>query len=226
MKVSLQNFHDQGFCLLHDFLAQSDIAKVKQDIPFQIEKSTAASIRNIEKKSQVVDELIHAENIISIASECLGAKVQFVRAILFNKTPEKNWSVTWHQDRTVAVSRKFDAHGWHAWSLKEGVHHVHPPEAVLNNMVACRINLDKSDRDLGCLQVIPNSHESGVLSHAEIQSFVAKSQPKNCEGEAGSMLVMRPHILHASRKMKLQEQRRVLHIEYTSATLPKGINWA
>jgi hypothetical protein len=35
-----------------------------------------------------------------------------VRAILFDKTPENNWALGWHQDRTIAVAARRDAAGY------------------------------------------------------------------------------------------------------------------
>jgi hypothetical protein len=39
----------------------------------------------------------------AVAASVLGMGAKPVRAILFNKTPEANWSLAWHQDRTICV---------------------------------------------------------------------------------------------------------------------------
>ena len=134
------------------------------------------------------------------ASEYLSGNPNIVRVILFDKTPENNWLVAWHQDKTIALSGKADIEGWGPWSMKDGTHHVQPPLEVLNNMVTFRIHLDDATPDNGCLRVIRGSHKLGILSVAEISDHVAASEPVECEVKAGTAFVMRPHLLHASSK--------------------------
>jgi len=140
----------------------------------------------------------------------LRGKPYFVRAILFNKTPENNWYVTWHQDRTVAVSKKLQALGWGRWSTKSNILHVQPPLDVLNSMATFRIHLDSSDAKSGCLSVIPGSHKHGILSQENIRALVNKSEKYQCIASPGSALVMCPHLVH---------------LEYTCHKLPEGIIW-
>src|SRR5580692_1629714 len=66
----------------------------------------------------------------------LGEKWRPVRAILFDKTPQANWKVPWHQDLSIAVSEKVEVDGYGPWSVKAGIPHVQPPVDVLNQMVA------------------------------------------------------------------------------------------
>jgi hypothetical protein len=44
----------------------------------------------------------------AVAARVLGEACQPVRAILFDKTPATNWSLAWHQDRTIAVAERID----------------------------------------------------------------------------------------------------------------------
>ena len=41
----------------------------------------------------------------AVAATVLGPSAKPVRAILFNKTPEANWGLGWHQDRTTHLAR-------------------------------------------------------------------------------------------------------------------------
>jgi len=47
--------------------------------------------------------LLGSDPIRAIARRYLGDAAQPVRAIMFDKTPGANWSLGWHQDRTIAV---------------------------------------------------------------------------------------------------------------------------
>lgn len=48
----------------------------------------------------------------------LGSQPEIVRVIFFDKTPDKNWLVTWHQDKTILVNSKSDIAGWGLGLLK------------------------------------------------------------------------------------------------------------
>jgi hypothetical protein len=69
-----------------------------------------------------------------LATRLAGRPARMVRILAFDKTPETNWGVPWHQDRTVAVKRRVDVDGFGPWSVKAGMPHVVPPEALLEAM--------------------------------------------------------------------------------------------
>ena len=52
--------------------------------------------------------------------------------------------------------------------MKEGIPHVQPPTAILEQMLTVRIHLDRTDESNGALKVIPGSHRQGKLSNLEI----------------------------------------------------------
>ena len=56
--------------------------------------------------------------VLGIVGEVLRGDSHLVRAIFFDKTPEKNWFVSWHQDKTVALNRRVEMEGWGPWSSK------------------------------------------------------------------------------------------------------------
>lgn len=185
-----------------------------------------AGVRNIEKKSDYIRRLCCSDAVISLASRYLSSRPKLVRAIYFNKTSTNNWLVSWHQDRTVAVSRKFTADDWGPWSVKDGVHHVQPSVEVLEKTITLRLHLDDANEENGCLMVMPCSHKQGLLAPSEIHAIVVSREPFMCCANAGDILVMKPHLLHASSKATEPTNRRVLHMEFSSFELPNGISWA
>ncbi len=78
----------------------------------------------------------------AVAATVLGASAKPVRAILFNKTPENNWSLAWHQDRTICVRERRQVPGFGPWTVKSGMNHVAPPFDLLAGMVTLRAHLD------------------------------------------------------------------------------------
>ena len=183
-------------------------------------------IRNAEKKFTGIHALAHSTHLLSLADRYLNGPVKLVRAIVFNKTVDNNWLVTWHQDKTVCVSAEFDAPDWGPWSEKDHTLHVQVPLGVLNNMVTLRIHLDPADSNSGCLKVIPSSHRAGLLSQKDIEQIVRQQPEVVCEAGVGDVLVMRPHLLHASSKAQNPSQRRVVHLEYSGYSLPDHVSWA
>jgi hypothetical protein len=148
-----------------------------------------------------------------------------VRGLLFNKVAEANWAVPWHQDLTIAVRERREAPGFGPWSVKDGVVHVQPPDTVMAGMLSVRIHLDDTSAANGALRVIPGSHTQGRLSAEEIGRWTTSREPVKIEAPAGSVFLMRPHLLHASSAAESPGQRRVIHIEYAGDDLPFGLEW-
>ena len=95
---------------------------------------------------------------------------------------------------------------------------------ALSRVIALRVHLDPSTEDNGPLRVIPGSHNAGVLSDDEVLRFAASHQDETCLIECGGVLAMRPLLIHCSSKVRTEEPRRVLHIEYCdSLRLREGI---
>lgn len=217
-------FIDDGFELVENVISTDEIESITSEIGKY--ESKGGGIRNAEKKIASVKLLANSQKLISLASTYLSGEASFVRAIIFIKSIENNWLVTWHQDKTVTVSKKHDSPYWGPWSQKDGVLHVQPPVEVLERMVAFRVHLDESTELNGCLKLIPGSHKEGLMSQRSIDNYSKLHTAKICEAPAGSALIMRPHILHSSSKAKATQPRRVLHIEYSDYPLPSGVEWA
>lgn len=183
-------------------------------------------VRNAEKKFRSVQKLVDSDLLRDKAKEFLSGSPEIVRVIAFDKTPEKNWLVTWHQDKTVTINKKASIPGWGPWTIKDGIIHVQPEIDVLEDMVTFRIHLDDANESNGCLKVIPKSHRLGILTKQQQDRVIAESKESICPASAGDLLVMRPLLLHSSNKAIAPDHRRILHIEYCSYRLPKGLAWA
>lgn len=155
--------------LVSDKLIQSVISEVNS----HDESMPKHGIRNAEKKFPSIFKLVSSKALIDEAQKVLGKKPRVVRVIFFNKTMEKNWLVTWHQDKTVTVNKKFNLKGWEPWSLKDGTHHVQPPVEILNQMVTFRVHLDPTTNENGCLKVILRSHKHGIIKQKQIDEIVS-----------------------------------------------------
>lgn len=217
---------DNGYEIIEHFLEPNFLDSIKAELVQRNIEFGRGGIRNAEKKLSSVKRLLDTGIIATFAQETLKKKVNFVRAIIFNKSPENNWLVSWHQDKTISVSSRIDVKDWGPWSIKDGIHHVQPSIDVMNHVITIRLHIDAATKETGCLRVIPESHLYGILSQSQIANHVNTTPAVDCVATSYSALIMHPLILHASRKAESPCQRRVLHVEYCSYELPNGLNWA
>lgn len=172
-----------------------------------------------------VAKLATSARLLEAIRGSLRAEPRPVRAIYFDKTPETNWAVGWHQDLTIAVSDRADVADFGPWSVKDGVPHVQPPAELLEQMLTIRLHLDDCNADNGALWVLPGSHTLGRLSAEQIQEMTQRQQAVVCTVNAGGALFMKPLLLHSSKRSAQGVHRRVLHLEYAGFDLPKPLEW-
>lgn len=160
-----------------------------------------------------------------LIDQVLGSQAAVVRGILFDKTPQANWKVPWHQDLTIALQDRAEVEGFGPWTIKDGVHHVQPPVACLDQMLAIRIHLDDCGEENGPVKVIPGSHHMGRLSADQIQELSRTHTHVSCTCSRGDALLIRPLLLHASSAAASPAHRRVIHLEYAAFELPSALRW-
>ncbi|HYI93946.1 MAG TPA: hypothetical protein VEX68_10410, partial [Bryobacteraceae bacterium] len=100
------------------------------------------AIRNLFDVVPQITELVCSTKMHSITVSGIGKGAFAVRGTLFDKTPDDNWLVPWHQDLTICVKERLEVPGFGPWSLEAGVHHVQPPVDFLERMLAIPIHLD------------------------------------------------------------------------------------
>jgi ectoine hydroxylase-related dioxygenase (phytanoyl-CoA dioxygenase family) len=214
--------HD-GFAIIHDVLSASEVGPL-----IEVTSETIAprrgGVRNL-LALDAVARLAESPAIRRFVEPVLGPTARAVRGTLFDKTPEANWKVPWHQDLSIAVEQKMHLEGYGPWSVKAGVVHVQPPADILEKMLAVRIHLDDCLEENGPVRVIPGSHRLGRLNVDQIGEITAHAEAVSCPVRAGGVLLMRPLILHASSASQAPLHRRVIHIDYASVDLPAGLSW-
>ncbi|MEG3181972.1 phytanoyl-CoA dioxygenase family protein [Sphingomonas sp. LT1P40] len=160
------------------------------------------------------------------AAPFIGAEARPVRAILFDKTQTTNWSLGWHQDRTICVYERREVTGFGPWTIKAGMHHVAPPIDVLKRMVTIRIHLDDVPATNAPLLIAPGSHRLGMVREYAIDAVVARCGVDMCLAMAGDIWVYSTPILHASEAAREPARRRVLQVDYAAFDLPGGLIWS
>jgi hypothetical protein len=173
-----------------------------------------------------LDRLLGSDGPIgALASAALKAESKPVRAILFDKTLSANWSLGWHQDRTICVRRRIDTDGFGPWTVKAGMQHVAPPFGILSRMATLRIHLDDVGADNAPLLVAPGSHTVGRVPVGDIDEVVRRCGAHACLAKAGDIWLYATPILHASEAAVRPARRRVLQLDYAAEALPGGLEW-
>jgi hypothetical protein len=206
---------DIGYSTLAGVLSHQEcdlIARHVENTP----RMGRAGARNL-MSNPVIADLAFDSRLLQLAADALGSKAQPFRATLFEKSGAANWHVLWHQDRALPMSRRFESYEWGPWTTKAGGLYALAPAWALKTVLALRVHLDASTLSNGPLQVIPNSHEDGVLSPAAIQRLMSTRAAETCTVGRGGILAMRPLLLHSSTKARCDEPRRVIHIEYAAS---------
>jgi hypothetical protein len=161
----------------------------------------------------------------SLAASVLGDGCRPVRAILFDKTPETNWSLPWHQDRTIVVEERIEVEGFGPWTMKSGLCHVAPPFAILAAMATMRVHLDPVPESNAPLLIAPRSHRIGRVNETDIPEVVRRCGTAACLADRGDIWLYATPILHASEAAREPHHRRVLQVDFAIGDLPGGLRW-
>jgi len=70
------------------------------------------AVRNLLDVAPEVSALLKAPYVCEIVRSALDSQAFPVRGIPFDKTPNANWKVPWHQDLTIAVAEKKQREGF------------------------------------------------------------------------------------------------------------------
>jgi predicted DNA-binding transcriptional regulator YafY len=222
----LKKLEHKGFALLRHVYRKKEVNEMKLLIHHYFLRHPdmeSYAIRNLLEEIPELVEFIFNSNLKNILKR-FDSNLFLTKAIYFDKSPESNWYVTWHQDTTINVKVKIEVDGFSGWTKKENFYSVKPPEDFLKKTLTVRIHLDDTDETNGALKVMPGSHNKR-LSNEEAQLISQNGIPFICEIEAAGIHLMRPLLLHASSKATSQKHRRVVHLEFNSLELPHNLVW-
>lgn len=232
--LSMSNYQEEidrlGFATVRHLINDRQIEKFieclfKLDNLPSKKNGIVYGVRNLLNLSPEIRQFTKSRIVKDLVGKVLGENAKPVRAIFFDKTPEANWKVPWHQDLTIAVKVKRETKGFTAWTRKADIQHVQPPVSILEKMLAVRIHLDDTDEANGALKVLPNSHKYGRLSASAIQSLRKTHRIKTCNAKRGEAFLMRPLTVHSSSAGTSPSHRRVIHIEFAAENLPNNLEW-
>lgn len=228
------NLDRDGFCLLHHAVDAVTIQRLlavfddvfedeSQSVLARSSRGHVYAARNLIDSIPEVKTVWQVDPMLTLLREVLGDGLGLVRALFFDKPPERTWNLPWHKDTSIAVkdhsgkSSKFSRP-----TIKAGVPHVISSDEVLRQMLTLRIHLDEVTDENGPLRVIPGSHV------ASDSVGVGVDRAFTVHAGAGDVLAMRPLLSHASGASleATSRHRRILHLEFASyEILPDGYQW-
>jgi ectoine hydroxylase-related dioxygenase (phytanoyl-CoA dioxygenase family) len=214
----MSTLEEWGFEIHAGIFDQREIGAVLKELSRADIPRGRAGARNV-LKVEAVRSLALDARLMGLAQAALGETAFPFRATLFDKSPQSNWLIVWHQDTALPLCERRNVTGWGPWSVKEDVLCAHAPARALQRVLAIRIHLDDSTELNGPLRVLPGTHTCGVLTDNEIHDLSTRVAPLSCFAGAGSVLAMKPLVVHSSSKVQSNAgPRRVLHVEYASTT--------
>lgn len=141
-----------------------------------------------------LDELAHHPGIIDAVEDLIGPNISLWGSVLFVKDSGTSHFVSWHQDATYM-----------------GLSH--------NNFVTPWIALSPSNRDTGCMSMIPGSHRHSIQPHEDTfdeENILTRGQRlKEVDTSSAVDLILRPgqmslhhgEIVHGSQPNRSDDRR-------------------
>lgn len=215
--------NEQGFAVVPRYFTPHTLGTLNREYE-RIERGEA-SLGSLFRRSAIVREIAFDVPTLGLAKSIVGEQAMPVAAFFLNKTQDSNWALPWHQNTRVAVDAFFETEGYSGWSNESGIMHVVPPARILEQMLIVRFNMDDSDAANGGLQVLPGTHQDGVLNPEDLAFRTRTIVPVYCDCPAGSVTLMKALTVHRSDPSRTSRNRRILQIEYCGEKLHGKLNF-
>jgi ectoine hydroxylase-related dioxygenase (phytanoyl-CoA dioxygenase family) len=198
-----------GFALVSKVARRANLNEICALVPSVASRSGRRDLLANERVAGVVGEIL-----LPVVDRVLGVGSIAVGATWFDKRPARNWKVQWHQDLSVPATGDLSE-----VVIKDGIPHVQPAEDILSALLIARLHLDPSNERTGGLAVVPGSHVRGRIPEKDIATVVRELGTLHPDCAAGSLLLMRPLLLHSSSLSVEPVSRRVLQVLFAPRAL-------
>lgn len=221
--LMIDKLDKQGFCIVENIYSPEEVTAIISLIESEAYENTFG-LREFLLDKRELTKLVFNSKLLAIIRLISPNCNKLIKSIYFDKPPNANWIVNWHQDLTINLLNKKEVEGYKNWRVTDKRVVVQPRKEFLENIFTIRIHLDDCTIDNGALRVIKNSHTEGVI---DIKKWLQEKRgiEQICEVKKGGALIMKPLILHSSRRAENSKNRRVIHIEFTDEELPEGLQW-
>lgn len=218
----IENLQQLGYSILENIYIEEETNQILQFISDK-ELDKQFGVRYFLMNNEELAPLIFTSKLKSLIQK-ISPNAFVVKSIYFDKPPNANWIVNWHQDITINVTGESDNPEYTKWRKTKKRTAVRSPSDILEKMFTIRIHLDDCSEKNGALRIIPKSHLQGVIQMKNITTAI-KATEKICKVKKGGILLMKPMVLHSSKRVENEMNRRIIHIEFSSNELAEGVNW-
>lgn len=229
--VQKREIHEAGFSVIDNIYTDQEVENILE----AISKTDSAketfrksddlfAIRQFLKEVPGTIDLIFNQKLKAIVGGLFGKDYFVVKSIYFDKPETSNWFVSYHQDLTISVDQKTEVAGFGPYTKKHNQFAVQPPLNILEGNFTIRIHLDDTTERNGALKVIPGSHSKGIYRPQTIDWSIENEV--SCNVAKGSIMIMKPLLLHSSSRTSNHKRRRVIHLEFSNQILPKELSWS
>lgn len=217
------NFYTKGYQTIPKVYSKTAIARIVRLLD-QKNIAQKFGIREFLALYPEIADQVLSPRLLELIRAILPDCHHLIKSIYFDKPPNANWIVNWHQDLTINLKAKQETPAFKNWRVLEDRVVVQPNRAILEGILTVRIHLDDCTSANGALRVIEGSHQQGVI---DIKDWMKEKPGKEvvCEVPSGGVFLMHPLLLHASRRTENEQNRRVLHLEFCEDVLPEGLIW-
>jgi ectoine hydroxylase-related dioxygenase (phytanoyl-CoA dioxygenase family) len=145
-RQQVEQYHEQGFLSPVDVMSEDEAGGYLERLQAAEERYpddlNAENRNNPHLSFAFLDELVHHRVILDVVEDLIGADFALWGSVLFIKEPQTRHYVSWHQDATYMG--------------------LDPQEFVTPWLA-----LSPSNRELGCMSMIPGSHRQAIQPHEE-----------------------------------------------------------
>jgi non-heme Fe2+,alpha-ketoglutarate-dependent halogenase len=191
-------YHEQGYLAPIDVMSEQDALAYRQRFE-SIEREHPDQVNpenrnNAHLVAACLDELVYHPSIVDAVNDLIGPDISLWGTVLFIKEPQTAGYVSWHQDATYMG--------------------IEPHEFVTPWLA-----LTPSNRECGCMSMIPGSHRDPVRNHKDTfadDNLLTRGQEVAEVDETRAVdIVLRPgqmslhhaRIVHGSQPNRSQHRR-------------------
>jgi len=194
----VEQYHEEGFLSPVDFISESEAIAIRGQLEEAEEKFpehiNAHNRNNAHLVFGFLDKLAFHSTMLDIVEDLIGPNFSLWGSVLFIKDPGSAHYVSWHQDATYMGMTS-------------------------NNFVTPWVALSPSNRQTGCMSMIPGSHKSqirphddtfaedNILTRGQVVKDVDESLAVDLILEPGQMSLHHGEIVHGSQANLSQERR-------------------
>src|ERR1700743_1959312 len=111
-------FERDGFQIINSLVGEEECDRLADELTPLFEehikssKSRIGGVRNLLRTNPLVANFAKSPLVMGLLEQAGGQGAFPVRAIFFDKNPEANWLVPWHQDLSIAVEKQIETDGF------------------------------------------------------------------------------------------------------------------